>query len=220
MYCTSCNCEYEGWTGKCPKCKEPLQELKPYDAELAMERMDYDSLVELLDKAGSGLEINLTACQVVRKKSKRFPWRSFGYAWTQKMRGSADGISVEMQTTEVSKDREITFLYRGHGYAWEQEVQGQINGNPFTIQATEVKRKRTFSFPYSGFGYAWTEEMRGKCGDQIQVVVRATKVNKKRRSVFPYFGYGFAWVEEGLLSLKLMPKEAFSPHVDKLRIAA
>lgn len=220
MYCTTCNCEFEGWFGNCPQCKNPLQELKPFQVETPGERLDYDSLVEMLEGTGAGLEISLTACQVVRKKAKRFPWRAYGYAWTQKMKGTNDRISVEMQTTEVVKKRETTFLYRGHGYAWEQEVHGQISGNPFNLQATEVRRKRTFSFPYTGYGYAWTEEMRGKCGDRIQVVVRATKVNKKRRSVFPYFGYGFAWVEESLLTLNLLAKEAFSPHVDSLRVAA
>ena len=204
MYCNTCNCEYNGWSGKCPSCKQPLQEEKPLKEIQDTAHMDYNSLVELIEKDGAAVEIDLKASQVSRSKSTRFPWMGFGYAWTQTMQGKTDGIPVELVTTEVEKERKWSFPYRGHGYAWHEEMQGRIAGNHCSLKATEVKRSRSWSFPFSGYGFAWTAEMCGNCGERIQVELKASKISRKRRYGFPYFGYGYAWVDEGTLTLRLV----------------
>lgn len=203
MYCNTCNCEYNGWSGNCPSCKQPLRDGKPLKEIHDSAHLDYNSLLELIEKDGAVFEIDLKASQVSRSKSTRFPWLGFGYAWTQSMQGKADDIAVELDTTEVVKERKWSFLYRGYGYAWRQEMQGWIAGNPCSLKATEVKRSRSWSFPFSGYGYAWTEEMRGTCGEHIQAVLIASKVIRKRTYRFPYFGYGFAWVDKSTLTLSL-----------------
>lgn len=210
MYCTACSCEYNGWPGLCPRCKQPLRDGKPFEQKQYNGQLDYDSLVDLIKKSGAVLEISLSASEVSRKKSTRFPWLGFGYGWTQKMVGENDGMTVEFSTSEVGKDRKWSFPYGGQGYAWEQEMQGWIAGNGCTVRATKVIRKKSWGFPYAGYGFAWTEEMIGDCGEQIQVKFTASQVTRKRRRGFPYFGYGYAWVDEGTLAMKLIA--ASSPN--------
>ena len=204
MFCTACNCEYDGWSGNCPSCKLPLQEGGLPKPSRNGEQIDYDSLVEIIKEKGGSLDIKLSACGVAKSKSTRFPWMGLGYAWTQKMSGLHNGFTVELNTTEVGKDRKWAFPYRGHGYAWRQMSQGWVGGNEITLQAAQVNRKRTWSFPYSGYGYAWTEEMNGNCGEDIRVSLKATEVKRHRRWKFPYFGYGYAWVDQGTLTLTLI----------------
>ena len=203
MYCSTCNCEYEGWSGKCPSCKQQLVDGRPVEQIPSNGQIDYSSLVEMIEKNGTSIDIDLGASQVIRKKSFRFPWLGFGYAWTQRLNGKADSIHVDLSATEVRKDRNWAFPYRGHGYAWGQEMQGLIAGNQCSLQASEVKRSRNYSFPYSGYGFAWTEEMLGSCGDQIELVMTASKVSIKRIYSFPYFGHGYAWVDQYRLSLQI-----------------
>jgi hypothetical protein len=204
MYCNTCNCEYNGWSGICPSCKEPLQDEKPLIDGHENGHLDYSSLVELIEKEGAVFEIELMANKVTRSKSTRFPWLGFGYAWTQSMHGTTDGIAAELVTTELEKERKWSFPYRGHGYAWREEMQGWIAGNLCSLKATEVKRSRSWSFPYSGYGYAWTEEMQGTCGERIQVNFKASKVSRQKSYKFPYFGYGYAWVDKCTLTLSLV----------------
>jgi len=204
MFCTVCNCEYNGWSGKCPSCKQPLQEGNPPEPPRNVAQTDYDLLVEMIKENGETLEIPLSASQVARSKTTRFPWMGFGYAWTQKMNGAHSGIDVELNTTEVGKDRKWAFPYRGFGFAWQQRIEGLIGGNQLSLQATQMNRKRSWSFPYSGYGYAWTEAMSGKCGQDIRVDYKATQVSQQHRHRFPYFGFGYAWVDKGLLTLTLI----------------
>jgi len=204
MYCTNCNCEYQGWHGKCPTCRQPMQDGKPLEQDRINGHLEYSSLVELIKQEGGALEMELSAREVIRNKSTRFPWLGFGYAWTQKMSGEIAGIHVELTTTDVGKDRSWAFPYRGHGYAWQQAMEGWISGNTCNLEASKVTRKRSYSFPYSGYGFAWTEEMNGDCGEQIRLLLTASQVVRKQRWVFPYFGFGYAWVDEGVLSIKLI----------------
>ena len=204
MYCTACNCEYNGWSGRCPSCKQPLQEGTLPEPPRNVAQIDYDSLVEMIKKNGGTLEIPLSASKIARSKTTRFPWMGLGYAWTQKMNSAHSDIAVDLNTTEVGKDRKWAFPYRGLGYAWQQQTEGWIGGNQLSLLATQVNRKRSWSFPYSGYGYAWTEAMSGKCGQDIRVDFKATQVSQQHRHRFPYFGYGYAWVDEGLLTLTLI----------------
>jgi len=203
MYCTTCDCNYEGWTRRCPVCKQTLQEIGPQEKIQDDRTINYADLVELVRTNGGSLNIGVSARKVMRKKSTRFPWMGFGYAWTQKMSGKKDGIGVDLVTREVGKSRGRSFPYRGHGYAWRQEMEGTIAGIKLTLEATDIKRKKSWTFPYSGHGYAWTEQMVGDCGDQIQVELRTVKVSQTRNYRFPYFGYGYAWASESILTLKV-----------------
>ena len=202
MYCNTCRCEYSGWSVKCPSCGQRLQEGLPVQEISNNGQLNYTSLVEWIQKEGNVVEIHLKASQVSRKKSTRFPYMGFGYAWAQSMHGNKDKINVELVTSEVGKDRKWSFPYKGHGFAWQQEVQGLISGNPCLLNASYVERKKTWRFPFFGYGYAWTEEMQGVCGERIEIEMKTVQVKRKSNWRFPHFGFGYAWVEECVLTLR------------------
>lgn len=203
MYCKACDCNYEGWTRRCPVCKQTLQTSDSQEKTEDFRTTNYADLVELVRKNGGSLNIPLFASQVIRKKTTRFPWLGFGYAWTQKMKGKKNGISVELVTSEVGKSHSSSFPYRGRGYAWREKMEGTIDGNKLSLRAMNVKRKKTWSFPFSGYGYAWTEDMAGDCGSQIRIELSEPKIFRYRRWRFPYFGFGYAWAKESTLTLNL-----------------
>ena len=203
MYCLTCDCEYEGWTGNCPNCKNPLEEGVPPLTPNRDQYTSYESLIDLVQKKGGSLTIDVKATEISKSRTTGFPWRGLGYAWTKRMKGVYEGITVDLNTSEVGKDQKWSFAYQGHGYAWRQELQGRIGGNEATLTAKKVTRKKRWSFPYHGYGYAWTEEMAGECGERLSIELKTTEVSKIRRWMFPYFGFGYAWVNEGLLSLSL-----------------
>jgi hypothetical protein len=202
VYCSTCACDYDGWTGKCPNCKNILQEGKP-PTGIQDQSITYENLSKIIEDHDGKIEIDLSATKVGRSKSTRFPYIGYGYAWTKRMQGSRDGINVDLSTTRVGKDRKRTFPYQGFGYAWQQELQGRIAGNEAKLTARKVSRMKRWSFPYKGFGYAWTDELDGECGQDISVTLNITQVGKNRRWRFPYFGFGYAWAKEGILSLTL-----------------
>lgn len=203
MYCSNCDCEFDGWRGKCPNCKNQLEDTEPLISTDEFERLTYESIVQSIRDNGGKIDITLDAKEVGKSKSLRFPYTGFGYAWTKRMQGAEQGIGVDLNTTKVGKDRKRGFPYLGHGFAWQQEMQGAIGGHEVNLTAKKVVRKKSWSFPYRGFGYAWTEEMAGQLGEQIQVSMKSSTVKKKRGWQFPYFGFGYAWVKEGELSLIL-----------------
>lgn len=203
MYCSTCECEYDGWTGNCPNCKNALEDGGPPPSRIHDETIAYETLVQIIKDHGGRLDIDLTTIEVSKTKSIRFPYLGYGFAWTKRMEGSREGIVVDLITSEVGKDRKWAFPYQGHGFAWRQELQGKIAGNMATLTAKKVTRKKSWSFPFKGYGYAWTEEMTGDCGQDIKIKLTTTQVGKNRRWQFPYFGYGYAWVNEGILSMSL-----------------
>lgn len=203
MYCTNCDCEFDGWKGNCPNCKNKLHEVKPLPKNEDFEHLEYDTIVQILKENGGSLDIPIIASEVGKTKSLRFPYAGFGYAWTKMMHGSWDGIGVDLSTTKVGKDRKRGFPYLGHGYAWQQEMEGFIGGHDVSLVAKKVTKKKSWGFPYRGFGYAWTEEMAGDLGGQIKITMKPSQVKKKRGWQFPYFGFGYAWVNEGELTLSL-----------------
>lgn len=203
MYCPTCKCEFEGWTGRCPNCKNPLQEGKPPNLRSSEPQIDYKFLVGIVEERGGTLKFELKASEVGKTRATRFPWLGYGYAWTKRMQGAKEGVEIDLSTTKVGKDKKWAIPYQGHGYAWQQEMQGSIGGNEVTLTAKRVTKKKTWSFPYSGYGYAWTEEMSGECGQDLIVEFKTNEVMKNRRWLFPYFGFGYAWVDEGELSLSL-----------------
>lgn len=203
MYCLTCECEFDGWTGKCPSCKNHFQGGKHPVQSSNQQQVNYDSLVDIVKERGGTLNIQLKASEVGKTRATRFPWRGYGNAWTKRMQGAREGASVDLSTTKVAKDKKWSFPYQGHGCAWRQELQGSIGGNEVTLTAKKVTRKKTWSFSYFGYSYAWTEEMSGECGREPLIELKTTKVKKNRRKLFPYFGFGYAWVKEGELSLSL-----------------
>ena len=204
MYCATCECEYEGWTGKCPNCKNQLQERIPPNLSLGGGQLEYESLVNMVKDHGGRLSIQLKTSEVGKNKTTRFPWLGYGFAWTKRMIGSANGINVDLSTTKVGKDKKWRFPYQGHGFAWRQEMQGAIGGNEIALSANKVARKKSWGFPYSGYGYSWTEEMSGNIGQELYIELKTPQVRKIRRWLFPYFGFGYAWVTEGELSISLI----------------
>ena len=204
MYCTNCDCEFDGWRGNCPNCKNKLQEGKPLPKKVDIEHLEYETIVKNIKENGGSLDIPICASEVGKTKSLRFPYAGFGYAWTKNMHGCREGMGADLTTTKVGKDRQRGFPYLGHGYAWQQEMEGFIGGHDVSLVARKVTKKKTWGFPYRGFGYAWTEEMAGDLGDQIKITMKPSQVKKKRGWQFPYFGFGYAWVNEAELSLSLI----------------
>lgn len=203
MYCTTCDCEFEGWTGKCPNCKNQLQDGIPQNLSSDGLQVDYESLVNMVKDHGGSQTIQLKTREVGKSKTTRFPWLGYGFAWTKRMTGSVNGVNIELTTTKVGKDKKWRFPYQGHGFAWRQEMQGVIGGNEITLTAIKVIRKKSWGFPYFGYGYSWTEEMIGEFGQKLHINLKTPEVTKKRRWLFPYFGFGYAWVKDGELSISL-----------------
>jgi hypothetical protein len=203
MYCANCDCEFDGWSGKCPICRNPLQVGIPPTHNYGQQQVEYNQLVDLINDSGGTLMIKLKASQVGKNRSKSFPYMGYGFAWTKRMQYTDELIAVDLNTTKIGESKKREFPYKGLGYAWRQEMQGSIGGNTVTLTAKKVSRKKSWRFPYFGFGYAWTEEMTGSCGDKIRLQLTTTEVIKKRRCQFPYFGFGYAWAKVGMLHLTL-----------------
>ncbi len=203
MYCAICECEYKGWYGKCPNCKNPLLNEPHLDPLSSDEQISYERLVEIIRENGGALEVDLATIEVNKSKSFRFPWLGYGYAWAKRMRGASQGITVDFYTIEVGKDRKFAFPYLGHGYAWGKTIQGSLAGNEATLKAKKVNRKRGWNFPYFGYSYAWTEVMSGSCGEKLNLELITTKVGKNHRMRFPYFGFGYAWVDQAKITISL-----------------
>ena len=146
MYCATCECEFDGWIGKCPNCKHPLQEGKPPTLRLGEQQIDYETLVDIVKERGGTLKIELKTSEVGKNKATRFPWLGYGFAWTKRMLGSTDGISVELSTTKVGKDRKWKFPYQGLGYAWRQEMQGSIGGTIINLTANMLPGRNPGAF--------------------------------------------------------------------------
>ena len=155
MYCSTCECEFNGWTGNCPNCKNPLLDGKPPSPSISDESITYETLVNIVRDNGGTLDIDLNGIEVGKTKSMRFPWLGYGYAWTKRMQGSREGIKVDLNTSDVGKDRKWNFPYQGLGYAWRQELQGRIAGNKATLTSTKVTRNKRWSFPYFDYAFFW-----------------------------------------------------------------
>lgn len=204
MYCSSCACEFEGWSGRCPNCKSDLVEGGSPKAESNGEDVSYQGLVDAIQERGGSLEIDLTAVEVCKSKTTRFPWMGYGYAWVKRMWGERQGITADFVAIDIGKERRFSFPYRGHGYAWRKEMDGKLAGHNARLIATKVTKQRRWSFPYFGYGYAWTELMTGNCGEEIELELITMGVGKNRRIRFPYFGFGYAWVKEAKLRATLV----------------
>jgi len=203
MFCSSCNCEFEGWSGRCPNCKEPLVEGVVQPAEGDAHSVSYQSLVDKVKANGGQLQIPLTTTAVSMERKWSFPYFGLGSAWAKRMQGSSKEVSIDLQAVDVGKDKKYGFPYQGFRFAWVKEMGGTIGGNATALTASKVRRERKWGFPYFGFGYAWTEEMQGTCGDQIEIDLVTTEIGKRIVRRFPYLGFGLSWIKEGMLTLKV-----------------
>jgi hypothetical protein len=202
MYCAECNCEYVGWANICPVCKSTLINSSPPEFKENGNKIPYKELLDLVNLNGGQLQIELTTTAVEKKRTWRFPYRGYGYAWVKRMKGEHEGITIDLDTSEVGTSHKWRFPYFGYGYAWEKSMVGDIGGNELSLSATRVNSKATWGFPFFGFGHGWTESLAGHCGEQLEVEVKTVEVCRRRGRRFPYLGYGYAWTQKGSLILK------------------
>ena len=179
MYCTNCQCDFVGWTGKCPNCGTALVDRVAPVSDPTAPTLSYEDLVALVSKSDDRLVVPLVASEVGMQRGWGFPYKAFKFAWVKKLSGVVDGCFVELSSTEVGKERKWSFPYFGYGYAWAKHMKGNIGGNEVAVSASKVVRERKLGFPYRGFGFAWTEELKGKCGAQIDVKIIVTEVGRK-----------------------------------------
>lgn len=203
MFCSSCNCEFEGWSGRCPNCKEPLVEDPGQSAGGDAHPVSYQALVDMVKANGGQLQIPLTTTAVGMEQKSSFPYFGYGSAWAKRMQGSSMDVPVDLQAVDVGRDRKAGFPWRGFSFAWVKEMGGTIGGNETVLTARKVRRERKWGFPYFGYGYAWAEEMQGTCGDMIEIDLVTTEIGKKYFSRLPWHGFGLSWIKEGMLTLKV-----------------
>ncbi len=203
MYCASCRCEFEGWSGRCPNCKEPLVEDPGVFDDGNAHPVSYQALVDMVKANGGQLQVPLTTTAVGMERKWSFPYFGFGAAWAKRMQGSSKDVSIDLQVVDVGRDQKSGFPWRGFSFAWVKEMGGTIGGNTTALTASKVRREKKWSFPYFGFGYAWTEEMHGTCGDQIEIDLVTTEISKRNAQRLPWHGFGLSWIKEGMLTLKV-----------------
>lgn len=206
MYCNNCRCEYVGWKGKCPQCRNYLIDEPPPVIKQRGEQLTYEALVETIENCEGNLSIELNCIEVFKERKWSFPYFGYGYAWTKSMQGSYQNLIAHLNTTEVGRSKKNRFPYLGYGFAWEARMEGDIAGNPLTLKSSKVNRDTKIRFPYKGFGFAWTQEMNGNCGEQIQLSFQTTEVMRRMGWRFPYFGFGYAWISKGVLSLTILER--------------
>ncbi len=203
MYCPNCECDFAGWTGKCPVDGTWLVERPPTTESAVRAVVPYETIVDLLSKSGGVREIELQTTEVGRERKMSFPWRGYGFAWARKMRGDIDGLAINLQIDEVGIKKDWGFPYQGYGFAWERQMRGWIGGHEITLSATKVAQEKKLLFPYRGQGYSWTEEFTGDCGKLIRADMRTIEVGRDKKWFFFYFGFGYAWINRATLNLSL-----------------
>ena len=206
MFCPECECEYVGWTSKCPVCRVPLVEalpLVPVNEAHGSATSVHSTLASLVSEHGGQVSIDMSTTEVGRKRTWGFPYSGYGRAWAARMQGTLGDLTVDLTTTEVGMDTKGGFPYLGYGLAWAQSMRGHIGDDEVTLSATKVVRQKRWSFPYHGYGYAWTQELAGECGPELKVQFLTAEVQKDRKSRFPYRGYGYAWAQAGVLTATL-----------------
>jgi hypothetical protein len=53
------------------------------------------------------------------RRRTRFPYRGYGFAWTQAMSGRCgEQIALMLETTDVARRQRYQFPYQGYGFAW------------------------------------------------------------------------------------------------------
>jgi len=204
MYCPECDCEYVGWSEKCPVCRTILLEAKTINIKVESEPLAYAALLDIVRENGGTLTIDMIATGIEMKRGRDLIYIGRGYAWAKHMEGECDGCYAELTTTEVGRERKRGFPYFGYGFAWEKEMQGSVSGNALTLKAEKVAREQKMEFPYKGYGRAWVQTMSGKCGGKLEAHLTITEVQQRKQWRFPYFGFGFAWPSAGKLTLTLV----------------
>ena len=96
MFCTSCKCEFEGWSGRCPNCREPLVEDAVLFAEGDAHPVSYKALVDILKASDGQLQVPLTTTAVGMERKWSFPYFGFGAAWAKRMQSASKEVSIDL----------------------------------------------------------------------------------------------------------------------------
>ena len=202
MYCTECECAYNGWKAKCPVCKTRLISPQPAEDQPALEANSYKDLLRAVQDSGGKICVELETTEFYRDKTWSFPYFGYGYGWTQRIAGEYDRRQISLRSRQVVKTKTIRFPYRGYGFAWTKTFHGEIAGVPICLEATKVARKKKYGFPYFGYGYAWTDRMAGTCGENLSLTLTTTKTRRTNSRSFPYKGHGFSWIARADLTIE------------------
>ncbi|MCD6249950.1 MAG: hypothetical protein J7J98_06450 [candidate division Zixibacteria bacterium] len=203
MYCPKCECDYAGWTGKCPIDGTLLAELNPIPDKPAHPPVPYETITDLIRENNGSCEIELRTTEVGRERKMSFPYRGHGFAWAKKMIGQINGIAVDLHIDGIGKNTDWGFPYQGYGFAWEKQMRGWVSGHKINLSATRVAHEKKFLFPYRGHGYSWAEELTGDCGKLIRADMKTTEIGRDKTWFFFYFGFGYAWIKQATLTLSL-----------------
>ena len=205
MFCPTCNCEFAGWTGKCPNCGTPLVLVPEEQAIYNTQRtaISYNELIDVVKENDGKLIIEVSTTEVETEKKWSFPYFGYGFAWAARMHGLFNDIVIDLTASDIGKEKKAAFPWLGLGYAWVKTMHGSIGGNEVILQVKKVEMKKSWVI-YWGFGFAWTQEMSGKCGNRLSVDFVTTEVGRKKGWGFPYQGYGFTWAKKGKLTIALI----------------
>jgi hypothetical protein len=208
MYCPKCDCDFDGWKGKCPTDGTLLLETSPIPDKQTHAPVPYETIVDLIRENNGSYEIELRTTEVGRERKMSFPYRGHGFAWAKKMIGETNGITVDLHIDEIGKNKDWGFPYQGYGFAWEKEMRGWVGGHEIKLSATKVDSEKKFLFPYRGHGYSWAEELTGDCGKLIRAEMKTTEIGRDKTWFFFYFGFGYAWIKRATLNLSLIDQHA------------
>jgi len=119
MYCPKCECDFVGWTGKCPIDGTLLVELSPIPDKPTHAPVPYETIVDLIRENSGSYEIELRTTEVGRDRKMSFPYRGYGFAWAEELAGDCGkSIRADMKTVDVGRDKNWFLFYFGLGYAW------------------------------------------------------------------------------------------------------
>lgn len=202
MFCPTCNCEFEGWTGKCPICRTLLVRQEKSIFSTQGTAISYNELIEIVKENDGKLDIELLTTDVGIEKKWTFPYFGYGFAWEARMHGSCNDIVIDLTASDIGKAKKTSLPWHGSGYAWVKTMHGSIGGNDVILNVKKVGMNKSWIFFFC-FGYAWTQEMSGTCGDRLIFDIVTTEVEKKKEWGFPWRGYGLAWAKKGKMTITL-----------------
>jgi hypothetical protein len=203
MYCSNCDCTFDGWSYTCPVCHAQLLPASSHDTALERVALEYEELVQRVRQAGGEIRFDVHTHAVKRRSTIRFPYFGFGEAFEAELHGEEGDVWANFRCIEVGRSRALGFAWRGFGFAWASTLEGLVCGNPALLQVERVGRVRGWSFPFFGYGYAWGEGFSGGCGELITLNLQLLEKHHLSRRKFLYRGFGYAWGKSYMATLSL-----------------